>query len=197
MLPLKAASNVKLFVGLGNPGPEYKETRHNVGVWWLDRLAYFLNVSFSEESNWRLLLAKTEYEGRRVFLARPLTYMNESGHPVRALTSYYRINPKDMVIAHDELDLPPGTIKLKMNGGHAGHNGLKSVIAHLGTSDFWRLRIGIGHPGHKDKVVSWVLGRPAEKDRLLIEKAIESSSAFFPELLRGDMNQFMQYLHTS
>jgi PTH1 family peptidyl-tRNA hydrolase len=197
VLPLKAASNVKLFVGLGNPGPEYKETRHNVGVWWLDRLAHFLNVSFSEESNWRLLLAKAEYEGQRIFLARPLTYMNESGHPVRALTSYYRINPKDMVIAHDELDLSPGTIKLKMNGGHAGHNGLKSVIAHLGTSDFWRLRIGIGHPGHKDKVVSWVLGKPAEKDRLLIEDAIECSGVFFPELLRGDMNQFMQHLHTS
>lgn len=188
---------MKLFIGLGNPGLEYEKTRHNAGFWWLDQLACFLRLSLAEEKKWRIRLAKTEYDGHRIFLARPLTYMNESGHPVRALVSYYGIESKDILVAHDELDLEPGTIKLKRGGGHAGHNGLKSLMSHLGTPDFWRLRIGIGHPGKKEQVVGWVLGKPPEKDRRLIDDAIERSIAFFPELLCGRMDQFMQRLHTS
>lgn len=188
---------MKLFIGLGNPGPEYERTRHNAGFWWLDHLACFLRVSLAEEKRWRIRLANTEYDSHRIFLARPLTYMNESGHPVRALVSYYGIESKDILVAHDELDLEPGTIKLKRGGGHAGHNGLKSLMAHLGTPDFWRLRIGIGHPGKKEQVVGWVLGKPPEKDRRLIDDAIERSIAFFPELLCGHTDQFMQHLHTS
>jgi len=186
----------KLFVGLGNPGPQYEDTRHNVGFWWIDALAQQLKIQLSPERGYFGLVARTAVQGRTLWLLEPQTFMNASGKSVAALARFYKIQPEEILAVHDELDFSPGQIKLKRGGSHGGHNGLRDIHAQLGSSDYWRLRIGIGHPGVKAEVVHWVLGRPAPGDRQLIESAIAHGLASFGELTGGAMDKATQQINT-
>ncbi|MBN9329300.1 MAG: aminoacyl-tRNA hydrolase [Comamonas sp. SCN 67-35] len=187
---------IKLFVGLGNPGPQYEDTRHNVGFWWIDALAQQLKIQLSPERGYFGLVARTAVQGRTLWLLEPQTFMNASGKSVAALARFYKIQPEEILAVHDELDFSPGQIKLKRGGSHGGHNGLRDIHAQLGSSDYWRLRIGIGHPGVKAEVVHWVLGRPAPGDRQLIESAIAHGLASFGELTGGAMDKATQQINT-
>ena len=167
-------SEIKLIVGLGNPGDKYTDTRHNAGEWLIERLARRFNVSLNPESKFFGKTARTLVNGKEVRLLVPTTFMNLSGKAVGALTSFYRIKPEEILVIHDELDLPPGTAKLKQGGGHGGHNGLKDIVAQLGNNNnFYRLRIGIGHPGHRDLVSGYVLNKPSPADRDALEKVLD------------------------
>ncbi|BCL67120.1 peptidyl-tRNA hydrolase [Haemophilus haemolyticus] len=167
-------SEIKLIVGLGNPGDKYTDTRHNAGEWLIERLARRFNVSLNPESKFFGKTARTLVNGKEVRLLVPTTFMNLSGKAVGALTSFYRIKPEEILVIHDELDLPPGTAKLKQGGGHGGHNGLKDIVAQLGNNNnFYRLRIGIGHPGHRDLVAGYVLNKPSPADRDALEKVLD------------------------
>ncbi|MDF1483103.1 aminoacyl-tRNA hydrolase [Extensimonas sp. H3M7-6] len=188
---------IKLFVGLGNPGPEYESTRHNAGFWWLDAAAQALGVQLVPERSYHGLVARTNIQGRSVWLLEPQTFMNLSGKSVAALARFYKIAPEEVLVAHDELDLPAGQVKLKRGGGHAGHNGLRDIHAQLGASDYWRLRIGIGHPGVKAEVIHWVLQKPSPEQRRLIEAAIAHSLQALPALLHGDMAKATLLIHTT
>jgi PTH1 family peptidyl-tRNA hydrolase len=188
---------IKLFVGLGNPGPEYEGTRHNAGFWWLDAAAQALGVQLVPERSYHGLVARTNIQGRSVWLLEPQTFMNLSGKSVAALARFYKIAPEEVLVAHDELDLPAGQVKLKRGGGHAGHNGLRDIHAQLGASDYWRLRIGIGHPGVKAEVIHWVLQKPSPEQRRLIEAAIAHSLQALPALLHGDMAKATLLIHTT
>jgi len=188
---------IKLFVGLGNPGPQYEDTRHNVGFWWIDALAQQLKIQLSPERGYFGLVARTDVQGRTLWLLEPQTFMNASGKSVAALARFYKIQPEEILAVHDELDFSPGQIKLKRGGSHGGHNGLRDLHAQLGSSDYWRLRIGIGHPGVKAEVVHWVLGRPAPGDRQLIESAIAHGLASFGELTGGAMDKATQQISRS
>ena len=152
---------IRLIAGLGNPGPDYSATRHNAGFWFVDELAHRLKVSLAPERSYFGMAARTNVGGRPVWLLEPTTFMNLSGKSVTALARFFKIEPNEILVAHDELDLMPGQVKLKLGGSHAGHNGLKDIHAQLGSGDYWRLRIGIGHPGVKSEVVNWVLKKPA------------------------------------
>lgn len=187
---------IKLFVGLGNPGPQYEDTRHNVGFWWIDALAQQLKIQLSPERGYFGLVARTTVQGRTLWLLEPQTFMNASGKSVAALARFYKIQPEEILVVHDELDFSPGQIKLKRGGSHGGHNGLRDIHAQLGSSDYWRLRIGIGHPGVKAEVVHWVLGRPAPGDRQLIESAIAHGLSSFGELTGGAMDKATQQINT-
>lgn len=166
-------SEIKLIVGLGNPGDKYTDTRHNTGEWLIERLARRFNVSLNPESKFFGKTARTLVNGKEVRLLVPTTFMNLSGKAVGALASFYRIKPEEILVIHDELDLPPGTAKLKQGGGHGGHNGLKDIVAQLGNNNnFYRLRIGIGHPGHRDLVAGYVLNKPSPSDRDALEKVL-------------------------
>lgn len=187
---------IKLFVGLGNPGPQYEDTRHNVGFWWIDALAEQLKIQLSPERGYFGLMARATVQGHTFWLLEPQTFMNASGKSVAALARFYKIQPEEILVVHDELDFPPGQIKLKHGGSHGGHNGLRDIHAQLGSSDYWRLRIGIGHPGIKAEVVHWVLGHPAPGDRRLIENAIEHGLASFGELTGGAMDKATQQINT-
>jgi peptidyl-tRNA hydrolase, PTH1 family len=187
---------LRLIVGLGNPGPEYARTRHNAGFWWIDALAVQLGVRFGIENKLQAESAKAVIGGDSVMLLRPVTFMNHSGRAVTAALRYWKIEPEQALIAHDELDLPPGTARLKFDGGHGGQNGLRDTIALLGHGRFNRLRVGIGHPGHKDKVTPWVLGRPGRDDEAAILRAIDDALAVLPLAVAGDMNEAMKRLHT-
>jgi PTH1 family peptidyl-tRNA hydrolase len=187
---------IKLFVGLGNPGPQYEDTRHNVGFWWIDALAEQLKIQLSPERGYFGLMARATVQGHTFWLLEPQTFMNASGKSVAALARFYKIQPEEILVVHDELDFPPGQTKLKHGGSHGGHNGLRDIHAQLGSSDYWRLRIGIGHPGIKAEVVHWVLGRPAPGDRRLIENAIEHGLASFGELTGGAMDKATQQINT-
>lgn len=187
---------IKLFVGLGNPGPEYEGTRHNVGFWWIDALARELKVHLSPERGYFGLVARTSVQGHSVWLLQPQTFMNASGKSVAALARFYKIKPEEILVVHDELDFSPGQIKLKHGGSHGGHNGLRDIHAQLGASDYWRLRLGIGHPGIKAEVIHWVLGRPAPADRHLIETAMNHGLASLPELIAGAMDKATQHINT-
>lgn len=188
---------IKLFVGLGNPGPEYEATRHNAGFWWIDALAHELKVNLVPERSYHGLVARTSVAGHSVWLLQPQTFMNLSGKSVAALARFFKILPEEILVVHDELDIPPGQAKLKRGGSHAGHNGLRDIHAQLGTSDYWRLRIGIGHPGVKAEVVNWVLKKPAPDQRTLIEESITRSLKAYPALLAGDMDKATQLVHTT
>ncbi|MFD1709699.1 aminoacyl-tRNA hydrolase [Ottowia sp. GY511] len=188
---------IKLFVGLGNPGPEYETTRHNAGFWWIDNVAHSLGVRLVPERGYHGLVARTSVGGQSVWLLEPQTFMNLSGKSVAALARFYKIAPDEILVAHDELDLPAGEAKLKQGGGHAGHNGLRDIHAQLGSSDYWRLRLGIGHPGSKSEVVGWVLRRPPEDELIGIEQVIDRAVKAFPDLARGDMTKATQLIHTS
>ncbi|MFN4148553.1 MAG: aminoacyl-tRNA hydrolase [Rhodocyclaceae bacterium] len=189
------SSSLRLLVGLGNPGPEYSETRHNAGFWFCERLARALGVSFARESRFHGLIAKCRLASADFFLLMPQTFMNRSGQSVQALAHFYRIQPAEMLVVHDELDLPPGQLRLKFGGGLGGHNGLKDITSHLGTQDYWRLRIGIGHPGDKNKVIDYVLKAPRREEAEAIEAALDRALAAWPWLARGDFNAAMQKIN--
>lgn len=188
----------RLIVGLGNHGQQYENTRHNAGFWWLDKLSELTNyqiTGFSIEKKFSSLMAQVQFKGEKLLLCKPMTYMNRSGSAVRAVCQFYSISPEQVLLIHDELDLAPGVIKLKVNGGHGGHNGLSDTISHLHSKEFTRLRIGIGHPGQRHQVSDYVLHSPSKQDALLIEQAIERSFEIFPLLLAGNIDNAMNILH--
>lgn len=186
---------IRLLVGLGNPGPEYEATRHNAGFWWLEAAARKLGATLAPQRGWFGLAAKAATPQGAVWLLQPMTYMNLSGKSVAALARFYKIEPQHILVAHDELDLMPGQAKIKFGGGHAGHNGLRDIHAQLGSADYWRLRLGIGHPGVKAEVVDYVLRRPPTEQRELIEQTIARSMESLDLLLAGDMERAMMKVH--
>lgn len=188
---------IKLFVGLGNPGPEYEATRHNAGFWWIDALARELGATLVPERSYWGLVARTNVQGESRWLLQPQTFMNLSGKSVAALARFFKIQPHEILVAHDELDFAPGQVKLKRGGSHGGHNGLRDIHAQLGSPDYWRLRIGIGHPGAKAEVVHWVLKKPAPDQRVLIEDSIVHSLQAKDALLAGDMEKATLQIHTT
>jgi len=188
---------IKLFVGLGNPGPEYDSTRHNAGFWWVDALARELKVSLTMDRGYHGLMARTTAQGNTVWLLEPQTFMNLSGKSVGALARFFKIQPNEILVAHDELDIAPGEVKLKFGGSHAGHNGLRDIHAQLGTGDYWRLRLGVGHPGEKSEVVHWVLKKPSLDHRIAIDQCIDRSMKAIPQLLAGEMDKATMLIHTS
>jgi peptidyl-tRNA hydrolase, PTH1 family len=190
-------AGLRLIVGLGNPGPEHARTRHNAGFRFVDELAAQAGVRFGLESRLFGETAKVEIAGQRLWLLKPATYMNLSGKSVTAALRYWKIEPEEALLVHDELDLPPGVARLKFDGGHGGQNGLRDTMRLLGHGQFHRLRIGIGHPGHKDKVTPWVLGRPSAADDIEIARAIDDAIEVLPLAVAGDFNEAMKRLHTS
>ena len=188
---------IKLFVGLGNPGPEYEATRHNAGFWWIDALARELGATLVPERSYWGLVARTSVQGESRWLLQPQTFMNLSGKSVAALARFFKIQPHEILVAHDELDFAPGQVKLKRGGSHGGHNGLRDIHAQLGSPDYWRLRIGIGHPGAKAEVVHWVLKKPAPDQRVLIEDSIAHALQAKDALLAGDMEKATLQIHTT
>lgn len=188
---------IKLFVGLGNPGAEYEATRHNAGFWWIDALARELNTHLVPERSYHGLVARTTVHGQTVWLLEPQTFMNVSGKSVAALARFFKIQPEEILVVHDELDVVPGEAKLKFGGSHAGHNGLRDIHAQLGTGDYWRLRLGIGHPGVKSEVIHWVLKKPSPEQRTAIEDCIARTLKAVPALLAGEMPKATMLIHTS
>ena len=188
---------IRLIVGLGNPGPEYEQTRHNAGFWLVDNLA---GSRLTREARYNALAAKTHIAGQEVWLLEPQTYMNRSGQSVGALARFYKIAPEDILVVHDELDLPPGAAKIKKGGSAAGHNGLKDITAALGTQDYWRLRIGIGHPramNLQQQVADYVLHRPRKEEQALINESISKSIDVIPLLCEGKFEAAMMQLHSA
>jgi PTH1 family peptidyl-tRNA hydrolase len=188
---------IKLFVGLGNPGPEYEATRHNAGFWWIDALARELKLVLHPDKTYWGQVARTSIHGQTVWLLQPQTFMNLSGKSVAALARFFKIQPSEILVAHDELDIPPGQVKLKLGGSHAGHNGLRDIHGQLGSADYWRLRLGVGHPGVKAEVVNWVLKKPAPDDLAAIAACIDRSLKAVPALLAGQMEQATLLIHTA
>ncbi|MEW5837269.1 MAG: aminoacyl-tRNA hydrolase [Pseudomonadota bacterium] len=189
-------ADIRLIVGLGNPGAQYADTRHNAGFWFVDEIARLSAATLRPEPRFHSDAARVNLEGRDLWLLQPTTFMNRSGQAVAALARFYKIAPEQILIAHDEIDLPVGQIKLKLAGGHGGHNGLRDIHAHLGTPNYWRLRIGVGHPGSKDQVVDYVLHAPSKPDRAKIDQLIDEATRQLPELLRGDAARVMNHLHS-
>lgn len=189
-------AELRLIVGLGNPGPQYARTRHNAGFWFIDALAQAHGGRFGLDAKLFGETCKVEVAGQPVWLLKPATFMNASGKSVAAALRYFRIEPEEALLVHDELDLPPGSARLKFDGGHGGQNGLRDTIRLLGHAKFHRLRIGIGHPGHKDQVTPWVLGRPGGEDEAKILRAIDDALAVLPLAVRGNFMDAMTRLHT-
>ena len=190
-------SEIKLIVGLGNPGDKYKDTRHNAGEWLVERLAQRFNFSLKEESKFFGKTARAVINGQEIRFLVPTTFMNLSGKAVGALATFYRIQPEQILIAHDELDLPPGTVKIKLGGGHGGHNGLRDSIAQLSNNkNFYRLRVGIGHPGDKNLVSAYVLSKPSPTDLTLIDKALEEATDCVEVLLKDGINKATNRLNS-
>ena len=188
---------IKLFVGLGNPGPEYEHTRHNAGFWWVDALARELKVSMSMDRSYHGLVARTTSGGNTIWLLEPQTFMNLSGKSVASLARFFKIAPEEILVVHDEIDIVPGQVKLKFGGSHAGHNGLRDIHAQLGTGDYWRLRLGVGHPGIKTEVVNWVLKKPSLDHRIAIDECIVRSVKATPLFVAGEMDKATMLVHTS
>ncbi|WP_294987824.1 aminoacyl-tRNA hydrolase [Sulfuritalea sp.] len=189
-------ARLRLIVGLGNPGAEYAETRHNAGFWFCERLARELGASFTRESRYHGFVARLRLDGEDLWFLMPQTFMNRSGQAVRALTQFFRIEAAEILVLHDELDLPPGQMRLKFGGGLGGHNGLKDITAHLGTQDYWRLRIGIGHPGDRDEVVNYVLKPPRREECEEIDAALDRALLAWPTLAKGEFNAATQKINT-
>jgi PTH1 family peptidyl-tRNA hydrolase len=188
---------VQLIVGLGNPGPEYDQTRHNAGALFVERLADSQRVNLSLDKKYFGLVGKFSHQGQDVRLLIPTTFMNRSGQAVAALANFFRIAPEAILVAHDELDMPPGVAKLKQGGGHGGHNGLRDIIAQLGNQNtFHRLRLGIGHPGHSSMVSNFVLGRAPRSEQELLDTSIGFALDVLPEILAGDWTVAMRKLHS-
>ncbi len=187
---------MRLIVGLGNPGSDYAETRHNAGFWFCERLARELGTSFARESRYHGFVAKARVAGADLWLLMPQTFMNRSGQAVQALAHFYRIEPGEMLVVHDELDIPPGQLRLKYGGGLGGHNGLKDITGHLGTQDYWRLRVGIGHPGDRNDVINYVLKPPRREEREEIDAALDRALLAWPTLAKGEFNAATQKINT-
>ncbi len=190
-------TSLRLIVGLGNPGTEYLRTRHNAGFWFLDALGLRERARFGNDSKVHGETAKIVFDGQPLWSLKPSTFVNKSGIAVASALRYWKIEPEEMLVVHDELDLPPGAARLKFDGGHGGQNGLRDILAHLGHGRFHRLRLGIGHPGDKDRVTSWVLGRPGVADEKAIIDAVAASLDVLPLAVRGEFNEAMKRLHTS
>ncbi|WP_126453110.1 aminoacyl-tRNA hydrolase [Sulfuriflexus mobilis] len=188
-------SRITLIVGLGNPGTEYEATRHNAGFWFIDELARQAGVELRKDTKFHGLVGKADLHGNTVWLLKPDTFMNRSGQSVSALASYYKIPVEEILVAHDELDFDPGVVKLKRGGGHAGHNGLRDIISAMGSKEFLRLRIGIGHPGNAKQVSDFVLTRPSNADRQAIDDAVYEAQRIMSALLDGDVEKAMRELH--
>jgi peptidyl-tRNA hydrolase, PTH1 family len=186
-------ASLKLFVGLGNPGEKYVATRHNAGFWWVDLIAEQTSSPVSLDTKMFGCVGKLN---QNAWLLKPTTFMNASGKSVAALANYFKISPEEILVIHDELDLDPGQAKLKFGGGHGGHNGLRDIHAALGTPNYWRLRLGIGHPGNKNEVVNYVLKPPTRDEQVAIDESIDDSSKVLELLLKGDLEQAMLKLHT-
>ena len=186
---------IRLFVGLGNPGPEYEDTRHNAGFWWIDSLARRLNVNLVADRSYHGFVGRANLPSGPVWLLQPQTYMNVSGKSVAALAKFFKILPSEILVAHDELDLLPGQVKLKNSGGHAGHNGLRDIHAQLGSPEYWRLRLGIGHPGIKTEVAAYVLRKPPQAERQAIDKCIAQALDATEALIAGDMAKATLLVH--
>ena len=185
---------MKVVVGLGNPGPDYEQTRHNAGFWLVDHLA---NGRLQRESRFNALAGKTSIGGSEVWLLEPQTYMNRSGQSVGGLARFFKINPDEILVVHDELDLPPGVAKLKLGGGHGGHNGLRDIIAQLGNqNNFYRLRLGIGHPGVASMVSNFVLGRAPRAEQEKLDASIDFALGVLPDIFAGEWNRAMKNLHS-
>lgn len=188
-------SRIRMIVGLGNPGPEYERTRHNAGFWLVDALAARHGGTFRMERKFAAELATARIEDAEVLLMKPQAFMNRSGGPVQAATAYLKIPVEQVLVAHDELDLAPGDARLKLGGGHGGHNGLRSMISQLGPG-FWRLRLGIGHPGNRAEVIDYVLNRASREDEALIEAAVSEAADVIPVLLGSGEQPAMHKLHS-
>ncbi len=190
---------IRLIIGLGNPGPEYEATRHNAGFWLADRWAQQLHASFTLEKNFNAWVAKGRFDGEAVIIAKPITYMNRSGQAAGALMRFYKLTPDQVLVLHDELDLMPGQAKIKFAGGHAGHNGLRDIHQAFGTPDYWRLRIGIGHPrtlGLAQQVAGFVLNAPRKDELAQIDDVLYRCDAILPDILSGKMEIATSTLHT-
>jgi PTH1 family peptidyl-tRNA hydrolase len=187
---------IQLIVGLGNPGAQYEATRHNAGFWWVDQIAAETSSKLAAEGKFFGIAGRLKAHDHEAWLLKPTTFMNASGRSVAAIANFYKIPPEAVLVVHDELDLEPGSVKLKKGGGHGGHNGLKDITSALGTADFWRLRLGIGHPGDRNEVVNYVLHTPLRDEMQLIEQTIDSSTALLPMLLKGNFEAAMLKLHT-
>ncbi|MDO9053782.1 MAG: aminoacyl-tRNA hydrolase [Gallionella sp.] len=187
---------IRLIVGLGNPGREYETTRHNAGFWWVDALAREENLGFKSEARFHGQAVRGQLHGHEVWLLKPQTFMNLSGRAVAAMAQFYKITPAEILVVHDELDLQPGIARLKTGGGHGGHNGLKDIIAQLGTKDFWRLRLGIGHPGDRAEVSNYVLNDPRREERELIEAAMQQAQHIAHLVIDGKIEAAMLKLHS-
>jgi len=185
-----------LLVGLGNPGPRYAETRHNAGFWFVEGAARKLGLHFRHEKRFQGRVAEGEWQGGKLRLLQPETFMNHSGRAVSSLAGFFKIPVGRILVAHDEIDLRPGDVRLKVGGGHGGHNGLRDIINHMGSPEFARLRIGVGHPGTADEVIDYVLRRPGKAEQADIDAAIERACDVLPDMLDGDLSRAMQALHT-
>lgn len=189
-------NKIKMIVGLGNPGSEYEQTRHNAGFWFIDELAWQYKASLKEEKKFFGSVARISISGSDLWLLKPATFMNRSGQAVAALAQFYKIRPEEILVVHDELDIPCGRIKFKLGGGNGGHNGLKDIQTHLGTPDFYRLRLGIDHPGDRNLVVGYVLNKPSLEHRQQINEAINKSLKAVPMLLNGEWEEAVCFLHS-
>jgi len=189
-------SRVSLIVGLGNPGSEYEKTRHNAGFWFLDELARQHSLSFKPEKKFHGEVARYKHAGEDVWLLKPMTFMNLSGQAVQALAHFYKINLDEILVVHDELDLSVDTARLKKGGGHGGHNGLRDIASKMGGNNYLRLRLGIGHPGDKNKVTNHVLKKASTDDQISIERNIERALNVLPLVIEGDIQKAMNELHT-
>ena len=192
----RSSSPIRLLVGLGNPDPRDARTRHNAGFWFADAVASRWGASFRSQSNFFGDVADCQVGGQRLRLLKPMTYMNNSGRSVAALANFYKLESKEILIAHDEIDLPPGTVRLKRGGGHGGHNGLRDILPQLGSPDFARLRIGVGHPGNKSAVVGYVLKPATADEQRAIDDAVALALDHFPEIVAGEFAAVMNSLHT-
>lgn len=189
------STHVTLIAGLGNPGDKYEKTLHNAGFWFADAVAGEFGGQFRFEKRFDAETCKVSIGGADVWLAKPQSFMNLSGGPVRAMLDYFRLSPSELLVAHDEIDLPPGTVRLKQGGGHGGHNGLRDIMQHCGR-DFLRLRLGVGHPGHKDQVTSYVLKKAGGDVEIDIRRNVDQAVAVLPLLLESGVGNAMQRLHT-
>ncbi|MET0103724.1 MAG: aminoacyl-tRNA hydrolase [Sedimenticola sp.] len=193
----KDSTPIRLIVGLGNPGAQYDETRHNAGFWFVDLVARRHGGMFKSETKFHGQTCRVRIDGRECWLLKPSTFMNRSGQAVSALANYFKIPIEEVLVAHDELDIPAGSVRLKKGGGHGGHNGLRDIVSAMGGKDFWRLRIGIDHPGNARQVVDYVLGRPSRDDAIEIEREIARAEELLPRILAGDSQKVMNLLHTT
>ena len=188
-------SGIRLIAGLGNPGENHQETRHNAGFWFVEALANREGVNFKHQSKFKGEVSHYSFDGKNIWLLKPHTYMNDSGESLRAIAEFYKIPTEQILVVHDEIDLPNGAAKIKWAGGHGGHNGLRSIFSHL-NQNFWRLRLGVGHPGRKEDVIDYVLKKPSKQERSEIDQAIDNALQCVDAMLAGDMEPAMKELHT-